>query len=207
MEPPRTTHDSWRQSLTVGSHESCVGSAKERSQEGNQGPGGSFARALEERTRIIQVLSTSSRLHGQPWDQRSPKRRDLWADRGNKKWTRTWDSKRRLYGCQVSQGQVSHKTLGTLHLACHESLLLESHARSSISFMVGPLDGRVVRPWGTSSRHLVGAPPWGTRVPEGDCWHGGQGFLDHGISFLVTTYLSGGSLSTLERKRVYPPDR
>ena len=127
-------------------------------------------------TRIIQVLSTSSRLHGQPWDQRSPKRRDLWADRGNKKWTRTWDSKRRLYGCQVSQGQVSHKTLGTLHLACHESLLLESHARSSISFMVGPLDGRVVRPWGTSSRHLVGAPPWGTRVPEGDCWHGGQGF-------------------------------
>ena len=86
------------------------------------------------------------------------------------------DSKRRLYGCQVSQGQVSHKTLGTLHLACHESLLLESHARSSISFMVGPLDGRVVRPWGTSSRHLVGAPPWGTRVPEGDCWHGGQGF-------------------------------
>ena len=91
--------------------------------------------------------------------------------------TRTWDSKRRLYGCQVSQGQVSHKTLGTLHLACHESLLLESHARSSISFMVGPLDGRVVRPWGTSSRHLVGAPPWGTRVPEGDCWHGGQGFL------------------------------
>ena len=127
-------------------------------------------------TRIIQVLSTSSRLHGQPWDQRSPKRRDLWADRGNKKWTRTWDSKRRLYGCQVSQGQVSHKTLGTLHLACHESLLLESHARSSISFMVGPLDGRVVRPWGTISRHLVGAPPWGTRVPEGDCWHGGQGF-------------------------------
>ena len=39
-----------------------------------------------------------------------------------------------------------------------------------------PLDGRVVRPWGRSSRHLVGAPPWGTRVPEGDCWHGGQGF-------------------------------
>ena len=109
------------------------------------------------------------------------------GDRGDPRWWRTWDSKRRLYGCQVSQGQVSHKTLGTLHLACHESLLLESHARSSISFMVGPLDGRVVRPWGTSSRHLVGAPPWGTRVPEGDCWHGGQGFSLSGfLGHLVT---------------------